>query len=126
LTPGDAVTTAGPINAAARATAQRLTACHSPGLAVEVEAALSAEGTDRDSWQYVDPVSVGALIVSVATLAWTVYADTRKRTSHPSPDVIIQQVRAEFREYEGPGVDDLTNITRVVVTEIVQAARDDY
>lgn len=113
-----------PITAAARATAERLTAEYGPGLAAEVEAALPARGTVRRPDQYVDPVSVGSLIVAIATLAWTVYSDLRKKTSKPSPEVVARQVCAEFREYDGPGINDSGRITSIVVTEIIQAGQD--
>jgi hypothetical protein len=53
-----------PISAAARATAQRLVPEHGPRLSADVEAALRARGTDQRPGQYVDPVSLGSLIVN--------------------------------------------------------------
>jgi hypothetical protein len=91
-----------------------------------IEAALPARGTARRPDQYIDPVSVGSLIVAIATLAWTVYSERRKKTPQPSPEVVARQVRAELREYDGPGTDDSGRITSIVVTEIIQAARDPH
>jgi hypothetical protein len=72
-----------PIGTAARAAAQRLEEENSLGLAAEVEAALAARDPALPPPQYLDPVSLASLIVSIAGLAWTVYTDLRKRTSHP-------------------------------------------
>lgn len=113
-----------PITAAARAAAGRLAAEYGPGLAADVEAALHARGTARRPDQYIDPVSVGSLIVAIASLAWTVYSELRKKTPQPPPEVVARQVLAEFREYDGPGTDDSGRITEIVVTDIIQAARD--
>lgn len=115
---------ADPITAAARATAERLTPKYGPGLAADVEVALHAGGTAQRPGQYLDPISLGSLIVAITTLAWTIYTDLRKHTPRPSPEVVTQKVRAELREYDGPGTDDSGRITEIVVTEIIQVARD--
>jgi hypothetical protein len=54
-----------PITAAARATAERLAAEYGPGLAADVDAALHARGTAQRPGRYLDPVSVGSLIVAM-------------------------------------------------------------
>jgi hypothetical protein len=76
-----------PIAAAARAAAHRLAAEHGPGLAADVEAALHTRDADQRPGQYLDPVSLGTLIVAIATLAWTIYTDKRKQhpTRRPAP-----------------------------------------
>ncbi|MFI6296628.1 hypothetical protein ACIBEJ_33915 [Nonomuraea sp. NPDC050790] len=81
----------------ARAAAHRLAAQHGPALTTDVEAALHARDTNRRPDQYLDPISLGSLIVSVATLAWTVYTDLKKKTDTPSADVITRTVRTELR-----------------------------
>jgi hypothetical protein len=113
-----------PISAAARATAERLAVEYGPGLSADVEAALPAQRTAQRPDRYIDPVSVGSLIVAIATLAWTVYSDLRKQTPQPSPEVIARQVRAEVAEYDGPGTDESDRITSIVVTEIIKAVQD--
>jgi hypothetical protein len=66
-------------------------------LPIEVEAALAARGGDQRPDRYVDLVALGSLIVSVATLAWTVYNDQRNRAAErgaePEADSIARQVR---------------------------------
>ncbi len=100
-------------------------------LPVEVEAALAARGGAQRPDRYLDPVSLGSLIVSVATLAWTVYNDLRGRgqeqrpepdraIQEPEADFIARQVRVTLREQDvnlPPGTD---RITEVVATEIIR------
>jgi len=62
-----------------------------PGTAVEVEAELHQPG--RRPAQYLEPISLGALIVSVASLAWTVYTDLKTKTANPAPEVIARTIR---------------------------------
>lgn len=103
-------------------------------LPAEVEAALAARAGDQRPDRFFDPVSLGALIVSVATLAWTIYNDQRNRTreqktelnpaaQEPEADSITRQVRIKLRESDEilpPGTD---RIAEVVVTEIIRQAR---
>ena len=111
------------IAAAARAAAGRLVAEYGSGLVTDVEAALHAQGEAQRPNQYLDPVSLGSLIVAIATLAWTIYSDQRKETPDPSPDVVARHVRAEFRKHSDTGQQDTSRITEIVVTEIIQTAR---
>jgi hypothetical protein len=70
-----------------------------PGMAAEVEAALATRQTPAVPPQYADAVALASLIVAIATLAWTVYTDLRKRTTAiPAPDVITGTVRVTLRE----------------------------
>ena len=113
-----------PIAAAARATAEHLAAEYGPGLAADVDAALHARGTTQRPGQYLDPVSLGTLIVAIATLAWTIYCDQRKKTSEPSAGVVARHVRAELRKNSDTSQLETGRITEIIVTEIIQAARD--
>ncbi len=115
-----------PITTAAHAAAQRLTAVYGPGLAADADAALHARGTAQRPGQYLDPVSLGSLIVAIATLAWTIYADQRKKTPDPSPGLIARHVRIELRQHSGTSQQDTDRIIEIVVTEIIQAARDPH
>jgi uncharacterized membrane protein YebE (DUF533 family) len=76
--------------------------------------------------QYFDPISLGSVIVAIATLAWTIYNDKRKQTPNPSPDVVGRQVRVELRNQgdTSHSQHDTDRITEVVVSEIIQAAQD--
>jgi hypothetical protein len=110
-----------PIGTAARAAAQRLETEARPALAAEVEAALAARDSTGPPSQYVDPVSLTILIVAIATLAWTVYTDLRKRTAEPAPTVVGRAVRVRLRDSGHTAPDE---VVEVVVTETVHAGAD--
>ncbi len=82
-----------PVGAIAQAAARRLTPEYGPRLQSEVEAALYARDAERRPDQYLDPVTLGSLIVSTATLAWTIYNDLRKKA--PEPRQMSQPGRCE-------------------------------
>jgi cell wall assembly regulator SMI1 len=65
-------------------------------LPAQVEAALAAHDSQQRPDRFLDPVSLGILIVASATLAWTVYNDQRNHTHDPPPDSIARQVRITF------------------------------
>jgi hypothetical protein len=114
-----------PIAASARATADRLAAEYGRGLAGEVEEALYSSRRARQPEHYLDPVSLGSLIVSTATLAWTIYADLRRQSPDAKPDVLAQTLRVELKSSGTPSasgdkIDE--KITEVVVTEVIRVA----
>jgi hypothetical protein len=111
--------TGSPVERAARAAAQRLAAGHQPGLDAEVEAALHARGAQQRPEQYFDPISLGSLIVSVATLAWTVYKDLRNKTAKPAPAVVERRVRIELPASDPAQAAERDQVIEVVVDEIV-------
>ena len=110
-----------PIGTAAWAAAQRLETEARPGLVAEVEAVLAARDPAAPPSQYVDPVALASLIVAIASSAWTVYTDLRKRTARPAPAVVARAVRVKLRD-SGHTVPD--ELVEVVVTETVQAGAD--
>jgi hypothetical protein len=114
------MTTTEPIATAARAAARNLIAEYGPGLEADVEAALHAEAEQRPG-QYLDPVSVGGLIVAIATLAWTIYTDQRKHTREPAPELIERRVRIGIREHTAANPQEISRITEIVVTQISQS-----
>jgi len=105
-----------PVEAVARAAAERMAPEYGPRLKTDVEAALYARESQRGPEQYIDPVALGSLIVSIATLAWTIYSDLRKKTPDPAPEVAARTLRVELRRHTD-GTPD--KITEVVVAEIV-------
>ncbi len=109
-----------PITIVARAAAQRLEAEARPGLVAEVEAALAARESPSALPQYVDPVALASLIVGIASLAWTVYADLKKRTARPAAEVMARTVRVTLRDRGQAAAPD--HIIDVVVTEAIRAA----
>jgi hypothetical protein len=108
---------------AARAAARRLAAEYGSGLTADVEAALYARRTVERPAQYLDPVSLGSLIVAIATLAWTIYSDQRKTTSERSPSAITRHVRDAVREDSSASRQDTNRITEIVVTEIIRTVQ---
>ena len=108
-----------PVQDGARAAAERLAADQGPRLVGDVERALhEREAPD----QYLDPVSLGGLIVSIATLAWTVYTDLKKRTEQPSPEVVTRTVRVKLDHATQIDVGQRDRIIEVTVEETLRAA----
>jgi hypothetical protein len=113
-----------PVERNARAAARRLAAEHGRGLPADVEAALHARGSVPRPDQYLDPVSLAGLIVSAASLAWTVYADLKTRTAKPAPEVVARTVRVRL-EHAGEHESALRDhVIEIVVDETVQAAEN--
>ena len=76
----------------------------------------------------IDPFTVGSLIVAVATLAWTVYADQRKKDPDASDDTLESTIRVECRKFRRlstrPGETSAeTEITEYIATEITRVGR---
>jgi hypothetical protein len=107
-----------PVEAVARAAAERLTPEYGPRIEADVEAALYARGSQRGPDQYIDPTALGSLIVSIATLAWTIYSELRRKTPDPKPEVAERTLRVQLRQHTD-GTADSDKITEVVVAEIV-------
>lgn len=63
-----------------RASARQL-AKSMPSITLEAERAILLSRTSELPKQYFDPISLGALLVSAATLAWTIYNDSKTRRS---------------------------------------------
>jgi hypothetical protein len=102
-----------PIAETARAAAVRLADEYGPGVLGQVEAELNG----RTAGTYFDPVAIGGLVVAVASLAWTVYADLKKKTPKPDPEVVARAVRVQL---DHPGTVDVAvrdNVIAVVVSE---------
>ena len=109
-----------PAGDAARSAAMILAPDLGPNVPAEVEAALAARGTQQRPDRYLDPVSMGSLIVSIATLAWTIYNDLRKHTPEPPPSIIARQVRITLRDQDTHLPPGTERITEVVATEIIR------
>ena len=113
-----------PAATVARATAQRLTPTHGAALVGDVEAALHAPEDTTVPDRYLDPVSLGALIVAIASLAWTVYTDLRKNTPTPSPDVITRTIRVQLGPPPAADHASRDQIINVTVEETLRLAQD--
>ena len=109
---------------AARAAAAILAPDHGPHLPAEVEAALAARDAAQRPDRYIDPVSLASLIVSIASLAWTIYNDRHTRSQEPPrPESIVRQVRVTLREHYTALPPDAGRITEIIATEIIRHER---
>jgi hypothetical protein len=111
-----------PAAQAARSAAAILAPDLGPALPAQVEAALAARDTQQRPDRYIDLVSLASLIVSIATLAWTIYNDQRSRNDDREPDAIARQVRITLREQDTTLPPDTERITEIVATEITRRA----
>jgi hypothetical protein len=109
-----------PAGDAARAAAAILAPELGADLPADVEAVLAPRGTRQRPDRYLDPVSLSSLIVSIATLAWTVYNDLRERHPGPTPDAIARQVRITLRQQDAVLPEGAERIIEVVATEITR------
>lgn len=123
-----------PIEAGARAAARRLAVPARPELAEEVEAALYGRGAglpaERRPARYGDPTAVGSLVVSVATLAWTVHNDLKSRgAAAPPPEAVARRVRQRLDQADTPepSLDpgERDRIIDVTVEETLDAVPDE-
>jgi hypothetical protein len=112
-----------PVEVGARAAAARLVADTGTKLPADVERALADRDKIQPPDQYLDPISLGALIVSVASLAWTIYKDLRKQTPSPSPEVIARTVRVQLEAPpQGLDSDQRDRIIDITVEETINAS----
>lgn len=105
---------------AARAAAHALAGELGGQLPGDVEAILRARDDTTIDHYIADPVSLAGLIVSIASLAWTVYRDLKTKTDAPARDVIERRVRITVSDSEihaPPAQRD--RIIEVVVSEII-------
>jgi hypothetical protein len=120
-TEDDATVVGDPVPAGARGAARRLAAELDPGIEIDVEAALHARGRAPQPAQYFDPISLGTMIVSIATLAWNVYTDLRRRTPQPSAETVTRTVRVQLRDADAIAPEQRDRIIEVVVDEVLRA-----
>lgn len=110
-----------PVSRVSRAAARRLADEHGSELETQVAMALYGGDSDQPSGQYLDPISLGSLIVSAASLSWTVYKDLRAKRHEPTRELLAQRVRIELST-NGTGSADLTERNKaieIVVDEII-------
>jgi tetratricopeptide (TPR) repeat protein len=99
----------------ARVTARRLADELDPGLRTQVEDALEARDGGVRPEQYFDPETLGSLIVSAATLAWTIYMDRREKKPKPTPKVMVTMVDSELTLSDRIRPEQRARIIEVVV-----------
>jgi hypothetical protein len=111
-----------PIAAGARAAATRLDRDFGPGLPSDVEATLLYGESGGERSAYFDPVSVGSLIVAVATLTWTIYRDQRDKGQRIDQANVLRAVQIELQQETTADAGTQDKIVTVVVTEVIKAA----
>jgi hypothetical protein len=110
---------ASPTDRIARRAAQRLARnADLPPLVPEVERQLQAGEADQPAERY-EPVTVSlaALVVSIASLAWTIYTDLRKQTPRPDPEALKRRIRVEVDLPEQVSAADRDRVLAVIVEE---------
>ncbi len=95
-----------------------------PLLQLDVEAALHSRGATEQPGQFTDPVALGSLIVSIASLAWQVYCDRKREGGKPTRDTLTRTVRIRRRESSDLSGAEI-KIIEVVAEEIIKAAGDE-
>jgi hypothetical protein len=112
------------VAAVARATAGWLAPRYGPRLVTEVEAGIYGDDEQSPPGQYVDPVALGSLIVSIAALGWQIGSDLVKRGEKPVPDGLAQRIRVE-RRLESDVTNAEEKIVEIVSIEVVKRLDDE-
>ena len=107
-----------PIAEIARAAAHRV----APTMARAVEVELASRERHRRPERYVDPISLGGLIVATATLAWNVYQDLKTKTPKPPRDTMARTVRVTLRNTDSHSPAEQDHIIDIVIDETLRAA----
>lgn len=107
-------------NEIARAAAQQLAAEMPEGFPEMVEAVLAVP--DRKPDQYLDPVTVSlaAVLVSVASLGWTIYKDMKTAKKAAAGDALARTIRIELVTPNDVSQDQRDRIIAVVANEILR------
>jgi hypothetical protein len=108
----------------ARTAAKELVPRYGPQLAADIEAAIYATGRQRarepiPAEQYLDPVALGALIVSIAQFGYQVYNDRKAKGQQPTCGAITQAIQIKRRKH-GDLTDEETEIIGIVSAKIIE------
>lgn len=114
----------------ARRAAERLAGTIGNGLRDDVERELARDPLEEQSKRLFDPISLGALIVSLASFGWTVYRDLKKDREAATANRTTMEARvaALLREEDGfsagrlpPGMtaDQQSLVVTTIAIEIV-------
>jgi hypothetical protein len=87
------------IEGTARRVAVQLAPDLDPTLPDQVQRALAEDPLDRPAERLIDPISLGALIVSIVSLGWTIYHDLKQDRAATAPDPAkdIERLSAELQ-----------------------------
>src|SRR6266508_4314415 len=70
-------------------------------------------------------ISLAALIVSVAGLAWTIYTDLKKQTRRPDPEVMERRIRVEIEHPEKVSAADRDRVITTVIEQMLAGETPD-
>jgi hypothetical protein len=87
-----------------------------------VDLALDDRASAQRPERCLDPISLGGLIVSVATLAWTVYTDHRKDANPPTPETVVRTIRVQIPDTSHVDGPTQERIIEIVVAEAARTA----
>ena len=106
-----------------RHAAARLSAALGPDLPAQVEQELDADLLDPPK-RLADPISLAALIVSVASLAWTIWHDLKKDHASRSQNEQAEALATALARSAQPALapPQRTLVVRVVAEETVRIA----
>jgi hypothetical protein len=107
----------------ARQAAARLAATLGPDLPAQVERELNADPLDPPM-RGVDPVSLASLLVSLASLAWTIWRDLRKDHATRSRSEQAEALAAALAESTPPALPPAqrTLLVQIVAEETIRIA----
>lgn len=106
----------------ARAAAARLaTIDGDPGLETDVSRQLdNPAGTTPQDYEPVS-LAIASVVISTATLAWTIYRDLRDDRKPTNPDAIARRVRIQIADqHPDTPAHDRDRIIDIVIEETVQ------
>ena len=109
--------TAPEVAAIARSASARLAEEHGESLVPLVERELAGDGAAAPGTFGLDPVSVAALIVSVAALVWTIYRDLKKDGKEPQRDALSRKTRIALREERRISPEKHEQVIELVIDE---------
>lgn len=118
---------ASPVDRIARNAAARLAQdADLPLLVPEVERQLQVGDGHAAADRY-EPIaiSLAALIVSVAGLAWTIYTDLKKQTRRPDPEVMERRIRVEIEHPEKVSAADRDRVITTVIEQMLAGETPD-
>ena len=103
----------------AQAAAGELEAEYGQGVGAEVALALHDADSRVRPDQYFDPVSLGGLIVSAATLAWTIYNDRKGNRLDVDARELAKKVQGGVGEVGSMSGAERDRLIEVVVRETI-------
>lgn len=112
----------------ARRAAGRLAPEIDPALPAVVEGQLRGGGGGGGAGpplRFLEPattIALAGLLVSLASLAWTIYRDLKKDAAAPSPEVLARRLRLDAELPEAVTTERRARLIAVIVEEVVAGA----